>query len=128
MRAFQLTRLVVDADGHTDFVDDELPFDRQMHAPPAEPAGLAHLGEAEAVSVMRADRDWGGEAFHPAPRRQLLTVIAGAWHVTTSRGTERTFRVGESLLVEDVSGPGHSSRALEDGSMALVTVLPDRQL
>lgn len=78
----------------------------------------------ESVSVMKADRDWGGAAFRPAPWRQLLTVIAGTWHVATSRGTERTFGVGQSLLVEDISGPGHSSRALEDGGMALVTVLP----
>lgn len=127
MRSFRLTRLTVDADGHTDFVDDECPFDSELHSPPAEPAGLAILGAAESVSVMRADRNWGGDTLHPAPRRQLLTVIAGAWHVTTSRGTERIFSVGESLLVEDVSGAGHSSRALEDGSMALVTVLPDRE-
>jgi hypothetical protein len=127
VHAFRLTRLVVDADGHTDFVDDEVPFDGQIHSPPAEPAGRAHLGVAESVSVMRADRDWGGQAFHPAPRRQLLTLIAGTWHVRTSRGTERTFGIGQSLLVEDVSGLGHSSRALEDGSMALVTALPNRR-
>lgn len=126
MHVYTLTRLVLAADGHTDFVDDEFHFDGQMHSPPAEPARLAHLGVAESVSVMRADRDWGGEVFHPAPRRQLLTVIAGAWRVTTSRGSERTFGIGQSLLVEDTSGPGHSSRALEDASMVLVTVLPDR--
>jgi len=44
----------------------------------------------------------------------------------TSRGDERMFRVGESLLVEDTTGQGHSSRALEDGSTALVTALTDR--
>ena len=124
---FHLVRLIVDADGHTDFVDEELPFDRLLHSPPAEPAGLAHVGAAESVSIMHADPDWGGDAFHPAPRRQLLTVIAGAWHVTTSRGTARTFGIGDSLLVEDVSGPGHSSRALADGSMVLVTVLADSE-
>ena len=127
MHSFPLVRLVMGPDGHTDFIDDELPFDRVMLAPPAEPAGLALLGAAESVSIMRADRDWGGDAFHPAPRRQLLTVIAGGWHVTTSCGTERTFGVGDSLLVEDVAGPGHSSRALQDGSMALVTVLRDAE-
>jgi len=75
---FRVTRLTVDADGHTRFVDEDLAFDRQLLAPPAEPASLAFLGEAELVAVMRVDRDWGGEAFHPAPRRQLLTVLAGA--------------------------------------------------
>lgn len=127
MHTFRLARLTVDADGQTAFVDDERPFDSELHSPPAAPAGLARLGAAESVSVMRADRDWGGDAFHPAPRRQLLTVISGAWQVTTSCGAERTFSVGESLLVEDIRGRGHSSRALADDSMALVTVLPDRE-
>jgi hypothetical protein len=72
---------------------------------------------------MRADRDWGGRVPHPAPARQLLTVLVGAWQVTTSRGITRRFDVGQSLLVEDVTGMGHSSEALEDGSLALVAVL-----
>jgi len=87
-------------------------FDGQIQSPPAESAGLAHLGVAESVSVMRADRDWGGEAFHPAPRRQLLTVVAGAWHVTTSRGTERSFGIGQRTSSSyDAGAPlGHRLR------------------
>ena len=123
MGGFRYVRLTVGPDGHSRFADEEAAFDGRLESPPAAPAALAALGAATHVAVMRADRDWGGEARHPAPARQLLTVLAGGWSVTTSTGDTRTFGVGEALLVEDVDGFGHSSRALFDGSLALVTRL-----
>jgi hypothetical protein len=123
MGGFRYIRLSAGPDGHSCFDEVELAFDRQLEAPPAQPAALAALGPASDVSVMRADRDWGGDAWHPAPARQLLTVLAGGWSVTASNGDTRTFGVGEALLVEDLTGHGHSSRALFDGSLALVTRL-----
>lgn len=123
MGGFRFIRLASDPDGHSCFDEVEVAFDRTLESPPAQPAALAPLGPARDVSVMRADRDWGGGAWHPAPARQLLTVLAGGWSVTASNGDTRTFGVGESLLVEDVAGRGHSSKALFDGSLALVTRL-----
>jgi hypothetical protein len=120
---YTITRLFAFEDGHTGFEDVVLVFDHVMEAPPAEPAALANIGPATSVSVMRAGRNWGGDVAHPAPARQLLTVLAGAWQVTTSGGETRRFDVGSSLLVEDLTGLGHSSLALEDDSLALVTVL-----
>ena len=120
---FVYARVFAADDGHSDFEDVAVPFDGLLEAPPAEPAELATIGPARRVAVMRAGRDWGGEALHPAPARQMFTVLAGAWQVTTSRGLTRRFDVGQSLLADDLTGQGHSSRALVDGSLALVTVL-----
>jgi hypothetical protein len=111
------------ADGHSEFIDVQVPFDEQLLSPPAAPLELAPLGAALSVSVMRADSDWAGGALHPAPRRQLLAVIAGGWQVTTSRGEHRTFGAGDCFVAEDVSGHGHRSRALSDASMAVVVAL-----
>jgi hypothetical protein len=123
MGGFPYIRLTVRPDGHSCFDEVEVAFDRRLEAHPARPAALATLGPATDVSVLRADRDWGGVAWHPAPARQLLTVLAGGWSVTASNGDTRTFGVGEALLVEDASGRGHCSRALFDGSLALVARL-----
>ena len=123
MGGFRYIRLTDGPDGHSCFDEVEVAFDGRLESPPAQPAALATLGPATDVAVMRADRDWGGDMWHPAPARQLLTVLAGGWSVTTSTGDTRTFGVGEALLVEDVTGRGHSSGALFDGSLALVTRL-----
>jgi hypothetical protein len=121
--AFRLARLVCEEDGHSAFIDEHVPFDEELLSPPAAPLELAPLGPASSVSVMRADSNWAGGALHPAPRRQLLTVIAGGWRVTTSRGEHRTFGVGDCFVVEDVVGRGHRSLALSDASMAVVIAL-----
>jgi hypothetical protein len=47
---------------------------------------------------------------HPAPRRMLLVTTQGEYQVTTSRGVIKKFPVGSVLLVEDVSGAGHSTK------------------
>lgn len=123
MAGFTYPRLYTGADGKTRFEDVDVPFDRLMEAPPAEPAALAFLGPATGVAVMRADRDWGGTVPHPAPARQLFAILAGSWQVTAGNGETRTFRTGAMLLVEDLTGEGHVSCALEDQSLALVTIL-----
>jgi mannose-6-phosphate isomerase-like protein (cupin superfamily) len=123
MSNFTYSRLYTDAHGTSCFADAQVPFDRFMAAPPAEPAALASIGPATAIAVMRADRDWGGTVPHPAPARQIFTILAGTWQVTAGSGETRTFRVGDMLLVEDLTGEGHVSRALEDESLALVTIL-----
>jgi hypothetical protein len=122
MSDFVYARVFAAEDGHSDFEDVAIPFDTLMEAPPAEPAALATIGPASRVEVMRAGPDWGGEVFHAAPARQMFTVLAGARQVTTSRGVTRRFDVGQSLVVDVLTGQGHSSRALADGSLALVTV------
>jgi len=54
------------------------------------------------------DLDW-----HPAPRRQFIVNLAGAVKITASDGEVRTIGVGEVLLVEDTTGKGHLSKAVE---------------
>ena len=50
---FRLARLVCAADGHSAFIDEQVPFDAQLLSPPAAPLELALLGSALSVSVMR---------------------------------------------------------------------------
>jgi hypothetical protein len=58
--------------------------------------------------------------MHPAPARLLWAILAGEWQLTVASGETRSFRAGELILFEDTEGDGHSSRLLEDGSLALV--------
>ena len=53
------------------------------------------------------DLDW-----HPAPRRQYIINLEGAVQITASDGESRIIGAGEVLLVEDISGKGHLSKAV----------------
>jgi uncharacterized cupin superfamily protein len=53
------------------------------------------------------DLDW-----HPAPRRQYIINLEGGVRITASDGEVREIGPGEVILVEDVRGKGHLSKAI----------------
>ena len=53
------------------------------------------------------DLDW-----HPAPRRQYIINLDGGVEITASDCETRVIGAGEVLLVEDVTGKGHLSKAV----------------
>ncbi len=54
------------------------------------------------------DLDW-----HPAPRRQYIVNLDAGVQITASDGESRVIGAGEVLLVEDTTGKGHLSRAVD---------------
>ena len=54
------------------------------------------------------DLDW-----HPAPCRQYIINLDAGVQITASDGESRIIGAGEVVLVEDVSGKGHLSKAVE---------------
>ncbi len=55
------------------------------------------------------DLDW-----HNAPTRQYIVNLDNGVQITASDGEVRTIGAGEVFLVEDVSGKGHLSKAVND--------------
>ncbi|MGK0169066.1 MAG: hypothetical protein ACI9W2_000785 [Gammaproteobacteria bacterium] len=54
------------------------------------------------------DLDW-----HSAPRRQYIINLDAGVRITASDGESRVIGAGEVVLVEDISGKGHLSQAVE---------------
>jgi hypothetical protein len=54
------------------------------------------------------DLDW-----HPAPRRQYIINLDAGVRVTASDGESRVIGAGEVFLVEDTTGKGHCSQAVD---------------
>ena len=54
------------------------------------------------------DLDW-----HSAPRRQYIINLDAGVQITASDGEARKIGAGEVILVEDVKGKGHLSKALD---------------
>ena len=54
------------------------------------------------------DLDW-----HPAPRRQYIINLDAGVQITASDGEARRIGAGEVILVEDTTGKGHLSQAVE---------------
>ena len=55
------------------------------------------------------DLDW-----HNAPRRQYIVNLDNGVQITASDGEARVIGAGEVILVEDTTGKGHLSKAVND--------------
>jgi len=55
------------------------------------------------------DLDW-----HNAPRRQYIINLDNGVQLTASDGESRVIGAGEIILVEDTTGKGHLSKAVND--------------
>ena len=87
-------------DEHFDFTPGRDP-DSSIHALGAK--GGATLLRLKAGAV----EDW-----HNAPRAWFLIVVQGVSEVTTSDGQVRKFGPGSVVLLDDITGKGHRTRAV----------------
>lgn len=98
--------------GGSAFVDRELELEKRFVAEGMPALLAAALPSAAGVAYLR------GAPFesepHAAPRRQWVILLRGAFEIEVSDGTRRTFRPGDLLLAEDVTGRGHTTRTVGD--------------
>jgi hypothetical protein len=99
--------LYVDAAGETHFRDIEIEWAEEG------PAGKLSKRLPATGIIFREvqpnyDLDW-----HPAPRRQYIINLDAGVQITASDGEARIIKAGEVILVEDTSGKGHLSKAVE---------------
>lgn len=103
----KIHNLYVDASGESHFRDVEVEYVE------SGPAGrLSRRLPATGIIFREVpptyDLDW-----HPAPRRQYIINLDAGVQITASDGESRRIGAGEILLVEDTSGKGHLSKALD---------------
>src|SRR5262245_18015922 len=95
-----------DSDGISHFRDIEVEWVEERHFSQLS-ARLPATGIIFRKTSADYDLDW-----HPAPRRQYIINLDGGVQITASDGESRIIGAGEVILVEDVSGKGHLSKAV----------------
>ena len=108
-----VSRLYNDENGESHFIEETLEATAVNFAPPAPPIFVSEGVPAKQVVYLLLPAGYEGD-FHPAPRRQFMTLLSGLLECGVSDGETRTFTPGNSQLVEDTQGKGHSTRALQD--------------
>jgi len=111
----RLVRIHAGDDGESRFEEVDLPMVAagERSATALVPAVSTGFGFIEA----REPQDW-----HPAPRRQLVTVLGGALEIECAGGAVRRFGPGDSFIADDLEGRGHVTR-YPDGPVRLQYVL-----
>ena len=101
--------------------EDEQSHFEELDLPDEESFQYA-LKEGEAL-IFRRDSMKG---WHNPPRRQYVILLEGATEVGISDGTKKVFRPGDILLMEDMTGPGHTTTPLERPWMIAMIALADQ--
>ena len=60
--------------------------------------------------------------WHNAPRRQYVITLAGAVEIGLGDGSVHRFGPGEGILAEDLTGKGHTTRAVGNEPRITVTI------
>lgn len=107
-------RIYSDENGLSRFEDHSVALNCGFAVPPAEPLFAADFMETAGSFWVGAPMEWKGDTAHPAPGRQIFVTVQGAYRITAGDGEVRDFPVGSVLLLEDVSGEGHSTRITSD--------------
>lgn len=112
-REISVQRLFHDEQGESHFSDEPVRVTAANFAPPAPPIYVSDGTPAKQVVFLFLPAGYDGD-FHPAPRRQYMTLISGSMESSVSDGETRKFSPGNTMLVEDTEGKGHSTRVHED--------------
>ena len=103
----KIHRLYTDPAGQSHFQDVEIDF--------VESTAAGRMSKRLPVSglIFREvpptyDLDW-----HNAPRRQYIVNLDAGVQITASDGEARVIGAGEVILVEDTTGKGHLSKAVD---------------
>lgn len=102
----KLTRIYAGADGESHFGDFELELKDA-----GDIGRLTPLQAATGIIFRETSGDYD-YAWHNAPRRQYVVILEGEVDFTVSDGETRRFGGGDAVLLEDTTGKGHYSRAV----------------
>jgi hypothetical protein len=116
-KPMRIHHLYTDAQGESHFED--------MHVEYVETIGGGRVSKRFPVtSLMFRETppahhlDW-----HPAPWRQYIINLDNGVQITASDGETRVIGAGEVVLVEDTTGKGHLSTAINDQLRHAIFVL-----
>ena len=113
----RIHNLYVDGNGESHFRDIEVDWVEETRA-----GKLSKRLPATGIIFRQVqpsyDLDW-----HPAPRRQYIINLDNGVQITASDGETRVIGAGEVVLVEDTTGKGHLSTAINDQLRHAIFVL-----
>jgi hypothetical protein len=102
----RIHNLYADADGQSHFRDIEIEWIEERNF-----SKLSKRLPANGIIFRETSGDYDLD-WHPAPRRQYIINLDAGVHITASDGESRVIGAGEVVLVEDITGKGHLSKAV----------------
>ena len=80
------------------------------------------LKSGETMDFRRRNMD----GWHNPPRRQYVIHLEGVAEIAISDGTKKIMRPGDMVLMEDMTGPGHTTTPIEHPWLIATIALADQ--
>jgi len=111
--------LYTDANGESHFRDIEIEWVQESLS-----GKLSERLPASGIIFREVPPDYDLD-WHTAPRRQYIINLDAGVEITVSDGESRVIGAGEVFLVEDTTGKGHLSKAVDGKLRHCVFVATD---
>src|SRR5580700_3728955 len=131
-RVLTFTHLWADANGVSHFRDEKLSFEAATPENPTAGTASHNNPDPEALVALPLRGATGAtflylkraavEDWHRAPRRMYLIAVQGMSEVTAGDGEVRRFGPGSIVLMDDLTGKGHITRAVGDVDHIALTI------
>jgi len=98
--------------------------DGQTHMEELDPSSHPELTSMHGATGVqfRVSESGRFSDWHNAPRRQYVITLAGEVEIGLGDGTVKRFGPGHVTLAEDLTGQGHTTRAVGDEPRVTVTI------
>ena len=106
-----IARLYTGDDGHSHIEELEL----ESHPE------LAALQASTGIVFRRVEPGYFSD-WHCAPRRQFVITLEGEVEIGLGDGSVHRFGPGQAMLAEDLTGHGHTTRAVGDTPRLTATI------
>ena len=103
-------------------------LDGKSHVEPIALAKTPDWGKGLATTQISFREDTVGRFidWHPAPRRQFVIILSGQLEIGLGDGSKHIFGAGDTRLVEDTTGQGHTTR-VHGNQPCLTATIPLQQ-
>ena len=101
----QVIRVYTGEDGESHLEELELPYEKIANAERTAMEGASGIQFRRVASGDFQD-------FHVAPRRQYVITLQGQAEIGLGYGTVDIFNAGDVLLADDLTGRGHTTKAV----------------
>ncbi len=114
-----ITRVYSDNIGESHFEDVEIKLTSS-----GEIGKLSEHYPAANILFRENDSDYDYD-WHTSPQKQYIILLDGEIELEVSDGEKRFFKDGDVILVEDVKGKGHRTKAVSDNLRRSIFVTID---
>ncbi|MER5185316.1 hypothetical protein ABT009_44795 [Streptomyces sp. NPDC002896] len=124
-----ILRVYSDAAGESHFEEIRIPGRRRRSDVSTSVAWWSEEIAVRGAVWRRVEEEAPTTTPHNAPQRQLIVPLSGEVEIEVSTGERRAVPPGQIILVEDTTGKGHITRALDDSTrVTLMLELGDEYL